>query len=72
MTTTYTTAHHALCDDNGWDHPGECILDEVTPADADGEFLLSDGSFGNPGCDCCGTYDATVRIGSAYFCDECK
>lgn len=19
--------HHPLCDDNGWDHPGECVLE---------------------------------------------
>ena len=41
-----TTSHHPLCDDNGWDHPGECVvetdfyaLDETgpyaSPAEAD-------------------------------------
>jgi hypothetical protein len=22
---TILSGHHPLCDDNGWDHPGECV-----------------------------------------------
>lgn len=41
---------------------------DVTWADADGEFELTGGGFGNPGCDGCGTYDAVVRVGRTYLC----
>ena len=31
-----TTEHHALCDDNGWDHPGPCVIEtEPAPVDPD-------------------------------------
>lgn len=40
----------------------------VVFADQDGDFLLSDGSFGNPGCDECGSEDAIVRVGTTYLC----
>lgn len=26
-----TTEHHPQCDDDGWDHPGECVI-ETNPA----------------------------------------
>lgn len=39
--------------------------------DINGEFVLSDGSLGNPGCDDCGTYDAESRRGSYYQCSAC-
>lgn len=28
-----TTEHHPNCDDDGWDHPGECIIETEFPAD---------------------------------------
>ena len=44
---------------------------ETQWCDDDGEFILADGSWGNPGCDC-GMYDAVVRIGKGrqyeYLC----
>lgn len=38
-------------------------------ADEDGEFMLADSSFGNPGCDDCGQHDAVVRTGGRYLCE---
>lgn len=37
-------------------------------ANEDGEFLLADGSFGNPGCDGCGELDAVVKVDGQYLC----
>lgn len=42
-------------------------------ADEDGEFVLSDGSSGNPGCDSCGEADAVCRDQCRnYYCDDCR
>lgn len=38
-------------------------------ADEDGDFLMTDGSYGNPGCDVCGEEDAVVRDGGRYLCE---
>lgn len=35
------------------------------------QFPLWDGSFGNPGCDICGTYDADIKAGGTYYCMTC-
>ena len=43
----------------------------IERADADGNFTLSDGSLGNPGCDRCGTWDAAIRSGDEYVCSGC-
>lgn len=40
-------------------------------ANEDGQFLLYDKSYGNPGCDICGEFDATVKAGGTYFCQHC-
>lgn len=37
-------------------------------ADRNGQFALSDGSLGNPGCDECGQEDAVVRHEGRYLC----
>lgn len=39
-------------------------------ADEAGEFELSDGSFGNPGCDECGQEDAVAYVNGAYLCES--
>ena len=44
-------------------------LDSVVWVDLDGEFVLRDGSVGNPGCDECGEYDAVVCINGTYLCE---
>lgn len=41
----------------------------ITWADEDGDFLLSNGGFGNPGCDSCGMEDAVVRVDGRYLCE---
>lgn len=44
---------------------------EVTWAEDYGDglqFILRDGSFGNPGCDDCGSDDAVVRVDGVYLC----
>lgn len=35
MTAIHVTAHHPFCDDDGWDHPGECVIETEFPADPD-------------------------------------
>ena len=45
---------------------------EVVFADEDGDFPLTGGGFGNPGCDRCGMGDAAVRIGATYACSTCS
>lgn len=40
----------------------------TTWADRNGQFVLSDGSLGNPGCDECGQEDAVVRHEGRYLC----
>lgn len=25
------TEHHRFCDDNGWDHPGKCVVEMTRP-----------------------------------------
>jgi hypothetical protein len=37
-------------------------------ADDDGDFLLHGGTFGNPGCDECGSDDAVVKHDGTYLC----
>ncbi len=37
-------------------------------ADDNGQFVLSDGHYGNPGCDDCGEADAVVRHNGKYLC----
>jgi hypothetical protein len=36
--------------------------------DHDGCFQLSDGSWGNPGCDVCGEKDAVAKLDGKYVC----
>lgn len=31
--------HHPLCDDNGWDHPGECVLETEILTDVIGDDI---------------------------------
>ena len=38
--------------------------------DEDGKFVLSDGSLGNPGCDGCGTRNATIKLDGTYLCED--
>lgn len=40
----------------------------IVHANARREFLLSDMTFGNPGCDECGMFDAVVKIDNRYLC----
>jgi hypothetical protein len=51
--------------------PVACSVTQTGPdvvwADENGEFVLTDGSTGNPGCDC-GYNDAVVRINGEYLC----
>ena len=47
------------------------LLSSAAPtvwADHNGQFVLSDGSLGNPGCDECGQEDAVVRHEGRYLC----
>jgi hypothetical protein len=48
----------------------EATGEEVTMADTDGQFLLADETFGNPGCDGCGAADAVARVGVEYVCAD--
>lgn len=43
--------------------------DQIVWANQDGEFMLYDGSFGNPGCDTCGVEDAVVCWEGRYLCE---
>lgn len=43
---------------------------EISHPDEDGEFPLADGSFGNPGCDKCGTSDAVIKVNGEYLCAD--
>lgn len=56
---------HSLCPVNVSQAPGN-LPDSLT--DANGDFMLSDGTLGNPGCDECGELDAVIRIGGTYLC----
>lgn len=42
----------------------------IVEVDKDNTFVLADGSRGNPGCDECGTYDATVKVDGVYLCES--
>lgn len=42
----------------------------VTYADEDGDFPLTGGGFGNPGCDDCGSGDAVARFNGKYYCES--
>lgn len=53
--------------DNSEPRPATPQTTEPVWADDNGEFLLRDGTSGNPGCDC-GEEDAVVRIGAEYLC----
>lgn len=44
-------------------------MDGLVWANLDDLFELRDGSWGNPGCDGCGMYDAVVRIDGEYMCE---
>lgn len=35
MRAVHTYEHHPLCDDNGWDHVGPCVIETDFPADPD-------------------------------------
>lgn len=41
---------------------------DIVWVDEDGDFLLRDGVYGNPGCDGCGESDAMARINGVYAC----
>ena len=43
------------------------IEDEIVFS-IEGLFQLSDGTWGNPGCDVCGQEDAVVKINGKYLC----
>jgi hypothetical protein len=35
MKDGHTYEHHPLCDDDGWDHYGPCVIETEFPADPD-------------------------------------
>lgn len=46
------------------------VLHDIVLPNEQGDFELSDGSYGNPGCDECGMFDAAFKYNGSYYCDN--